>query len=211
MKLPNFRPQTYTGLVRRLRVALPVAAVCMLAAVMIWPHFDPAQAPKRHANAAPPEMNHSHFAGVDKKNRPYTITADRAVQTATSSNDVDLTKPVGKLTLQNGAWITISADQGQYKEDPGMITLEGDVVMTHENGYQVKTESASIDLDDGVAWSDRPTTGQGPRGEVEGEGFRMVQEGDKIIFTGKSRLVMLPDPEDAPTDDASDDKRGATP
>jgi lipopolysaccharide export system protein LptC len=203
-RLPSLRPQNYTGLVRRLRVILPVLAVLMLALVVIWPHFDPAQTPKRHANAAPPEMNHSHFSGVDKKNRPFTITADRAVQKSTSSNDVDLTKPVGKLILQNGKWVTLSADQGDYREDNGTITLQGDVTLTHSNGYVVKTSAAAINMDDGIATSDKPTEGEGPRGQIQGEGFHMDEEHDQIIFTGNSRILILPDQDDdsAPADAA---------
>ncbi len=183
-------------LVKRLRVALPVAVVLVLALVVVWPHFDPAQAPKRHAEAAPPQMNNSHFSGVDKRNRPYTITADRAQQKATGSNDIDLVKPIAELTLQSGAWVSLSADQGQYREDPGLITLEGDVRLNHDRGYEFRTSAAAIDLDKGIAWGDQPTTGSGPRGEIEGEGFRLIQDTDRIIFTGKSRLLLRPDSDD---------------
>ncbi len=187
----------YTARVKRLRVALPVLAVLVLVGVVLWPHFDPAQAPKRHAGVAPPQMTNSKFNGVDRRNRPYSITSDRAVQKASNSNDIDLTHPVAEITLTNGAWVAISGDQGEYRQDPGLITLEGNVRLFHDQGYEFATNVAAMDLDNGIAWGDQPIVGHGPRGEIEGEGFKMIQDSDKIIFTGKSRLLLRPEEEAA--------------
>jgi lipopolysaccharide export system protein LptC len=34
--------------------------------------------------------------------------------------------------------------------------------------------------------------GQGPNSELQGEGFRLLDRGVRIIVTGKSRLVLYP-------------------
>ncbi len=180
----------------------------MLGLVLIWPHFDPAQATKKHANADSPEMHNSYFSGIDKSHQPYTVTADKAVSQASSSNDMDLTNPLAEVTLKNGAWVAIRADKGTYRQDPGTIVLVGNVRLYHDMGYEVTTSAAGLDLVNGIAWSDKPTKGHGSRGEIEGEGFKLIQDSDKIIFTGKSRLLLKPEtdddnvqgPEEAPAD-----------
>ena len=190
--LHRLRPQDYSGLVRRLRVILPVFAVLLLAGVAIWPHFDPAQAPKQHTQALAPQMHNSKFTGVDSSNQPYTITSNSAVQKTNGSNDIDLVKPLADIRLKNGAWIAVEGDNGQYREQTGLITLEGNVKLYHDSGYEVVTQAAAIDLDKGISYSDSPTHAQGPRGEIDGEGFRLYQDSDRVVFTGKSRLVLKP-------------------
>ena len=196
-KLPRISHQGYTRLVRTLRIALPVLALLMLGGVFLWPHFDPLQAARRHASADAPEMNHSHFSGIDKKNRPFTVTADKAVQKSTDTNDVDLTNPLAEVTMKSGTWVAVQADQGQYREDPGRIDLEGDVHLYHDQGYEMTTSAASMDLDQGIAWGTQPTEVHGPRADINAQGFKMLQDENEIIFTGPSRLVLKPEPEEA--------------
>jgi lipopolysaccharide export system protein LptC len=196
-KLPRITHQGYTRLVRTLRIALPVTALLMMGGVFLWPHFDPMQAALKHAAADAPEMNHSHFAGVDKKNRPFTVTADKAVQKSADNNDVDLTNPLAEVTMKSGTWVAVQADQGQYREDPGRIDLEGDVHMYHDQGYEMTTSAASLDLDEGIAWGTQPTEVHGPRADINAQGFKMLQDENEIIFTGPSRLVLKPEPEEA--------------
>jgi lipopolysaccharide export system protein LptC len=198
----------YTRLVRRLRIALPVAALFLLAIVIVWPHFDPAQAPKRHQDAAPPAMSNSHFSGIDKKNRPYTVTADKAQQQASDRNDINMENPLAELTLQNHGWVALRADHGQYREDPGLITLQGNVHLYEDQGYEMNSSEAAVDLDQGIAWSDKPTEGQGPRGTIHAAGFRMRDEDNSIVFTGPGTLVLQSAGEDVagpPADVAAGD------
>jgi lipopolysaccharide export system protein LptC len=199
LSLGGFNQQHYTRLVRILRIAFPVTALVVLAVVVIWPHFDPAQAPKRHAEAKPPEMTNSYFSGVDKSNQPYTITADKTVQKNNGTNDIDMVNPLAEITLKSGAWVAIRGNSGEYREDPGLITLVGDVRLYHDLGYEVQSSAAALDLDQGIAWSDKPTFAHGPRGDIWGDGFKLIRDSDKIIFTGKSRMILKQDEEDAGT------------
>ena len=202
---PGIVHHGYTRLVRRLRVALPVAALLLLAIVIIWPHFDPAQAPKRHQEVAPPAMSNSHFSGIDKKNRPYTVTADKAQQRASDRNDINMENPSAELTLQKG-WVSLRADHGQYREEPGLITLQGDVHLYEDQGYEMTSSEAAMDLNEGIAWSDKPTEGQGPRGTIHAQGFHMRDEDNSIVFTGPGTLVLHNDGAVAagPVDSADD-------
>jgi lipopolysaccharide export system protein LptC len=210
-QLPSrrFSQQEYTKLVRVLRIALPVTALVVLAIVIVWPRFDPAQAKKRHVEAKSPEMHNSYFSGFDKSNQPYTITSDNAIQGPSGTNDVDMVNPLAEITVKSGAWVAIRGDMGRYKEDPGIITLWGNVKLYHDQGYEVQTSAAAIDLDQGVAWSDKPTFMHGPRGELWGAGFKLIQDSDKIIFTGNSRLILKQDPDSVTGPDQTE--QGAAP
>ena len=164
-------------------------------------------------------MSHSHFSGIDKKNRPYTVTADSAQQQAADRNDINLENPLAELTLKsdtaNPGWVALRAAHGQYREDPGLITLQGDVHLYEDQGYEIHSSEAAIDLDNGIAWSDKPTEGQGPRGTIHAQGFQMRDEDNTIVFTGPGTLVLQsndeavasPAPEVAAGDAATDHKK----
>jgi lipopolysaccharide export system protein LptC len=65
------------------------------------------------------------------------------------------------------------------------------------------TESAQVNLAEGVASGDAPVVGQGPAGELEAEGFRVSDDGKRILFDGHARLVIVPDgisPDEVPID-----------
>ena len=61
-----------------------------------------------------------------------------------------------------------------------------------DDGYEFQTEEARIDFRIGAASGDTPVKGHGPFGTVDAEGFRIVESGNRIIFNGKSRLVIFP-------------------
>ena len=53
-----------------------------------------------------------------------------------------------------------------------------------------ETPAASVDLQAGTAQSDSPVTGHGPEGQIDAQGFRILDKGARIIFTGKSQMTI---------------------
>ncbi len=74
-----------------------------------------------------------------------------------------------------------------------MLDLKGGVIMFHDMGYEFHTPRASIDMANRSARGDSPVQGQGPFGQISAAGFRLLENGERIIFTGKTRLVLFPD------------------
>ena len=60
----------------------------------------------------------------------------------------------------------------------------------HDQGFEMRSEEAHVDLDQGKIWGDMSVQGQGPAGTIESEGFRLYDRGAHIVFTGKSHLVL---------------------
>jgi lipopolysaccharide export system protein LptC len=67
------------------------------------------------------------------------------------------------------------------------------VHLTHDKGFNIFTEAATVDLKDGSAAGDSTVSGAGPSGELQSEGFRLSDRGQIIVFTGKSRMLIYPD------------------
>ena len=64
------------------------------------------------------------------------------------------------------------------------------VNLFHDLGYEFKSESATLDLMQGNAFGFDPIQGQGPFGYLEAEGFQLMNRGEQVQLTGKSRVII---------------------
>jgi Lipopolysaccharide-assembly, LptC-related len=77
-----------------------------------------------------------------------------------------------------------------YQSQAQLLDLFDDVLLLHENGTRFVTKSAHVDVSASTAEGHDPVTGHGPSGDVTGQGFRIRDKGDTIIFTGRSNLLL---------------------
>jgi len=189
---PHARRGRYVGI---LKLLLPAIAAVLIALVAFWPQLRDRTNEFRvqfvtigSEEAETVQMINPRFLGLDKADRHYTITAGRATQM--DDGRINLENPRGDMVLAGGAWIVISGNTGTYYKVRQVLDLVGNVNLYHDSGYEFHTEKASINLQEGTAAGDMPTTGQGPAGHVQSEGFRIYDQGDRVHFTGKARLVL---------------------
>lgn len=181
-------PHSHTRIVNAAKVALPVMAALILLAVAVWPLVTgPGEVRQAGPDSGALEMVDARFVGTDPKSRPFEVRAEKVVQSG-EGTVVTLEKPRAEITLPGGDWITLSATQGRYDRESGRLSLAGQVTLYHDGGYEFMTEQAELDTNEGVAWGEAPVQGQGPIGTIEAGGFRIMNDGDTIIFTGRSRL-----------------------
>jgi lipopolysaccharide export system protein LptC len=183
-------------LVRAAKWLLPAAALALLATVALWPEFDSAEdrgrVAFRRATQAQPDsarVVEPRYQGVDEQNRPYTVTAASAAQQG-SSNLVDMDQPKADVTLGDDGWVMLEARHGLHDRDRNWLDLDGDVTLWHANGTTMTTDRAAIDIKAGAASGDAPVAAQGPFGTLTSDGFRLIDRGRVVIFTGKARAVL---------------------
>lgn len=189
----------YSNFVTLLKLVLPAAALALVALVLLWPQLNPLDQRFRLKPVSVGiedlenlRMLNPRYLGTDKQNQPYTLIADQATQQSGDSNVTDLVKPKGDITLKKGTWLALSAEAGTYRKQDQLLDLEGNVNLFHDQGYELVTARARINLELGTAAGDDPVAGQGPDMELQGQGFRVYDRGDRVLVTGKSRLVLHP-------------------
>jgi len=195
----------YSRLVARAKRILPLAAALPLVVIAIWPYlstsfarisdsfprFDPSQ-------VADLRMVNPRYSGIDREDRPFTITAITAFQNNGNNDLMALEQPKAHFQSQSGAWVTIGGDTGLYQAQAHFLDLTGNVVLSHQKGYVFHTNSARIDLQDDAAEGNDPVVGVGPSGSVRGDGFRALHNGESVVFTGHAQLIMIPAGTDHP-------------
>ncbi|HJQ59739.1 MAG TPA: LPS export ABC transporter periplasmic protein LptC [Vineibacter sp.] len=179
-----------------IRILLPLVALIVVLAGVIGPMFGEAtgllvrQMPIEANRRDYMRMERPHFAGNSKDQRPYVVTADYAIQKTRDDKIFDLVNPKADLLDKQHRWAALTADSGKYDSKLRLLDLTGSVTLFQDKGYTLLTERARIDLDANAAYSDRPVRGHGPDAEVEAEGFHASERGDRIVFTGRSRLIL---------------------
>lgn len=191
----------YSRFVGWAKLLLPTAAGALIVALAAWPYLSPSFErlkpifPKLDISQVRDlKMINPRYSGIDKEKRPFTVTADTARQPgAGNSNGNDLVAldgPKADLVTKEGAWVVVTGDTGLYQPQAHFLDLFDHVTMFHRQGYVFKTTSARVNLEAGTAEGHEAITGDGPSGTVSAQGFRLLNKGDVVIFTGKSKLIL---------------------
>jgi lipopolysaccharide export system protein LptC len=194
-----FAGRRYSRFVFLTKLALPAVACALLLLIAAWPRlqgvFETVHLPAPRldlSEARDLHMANARFTGIDRNNRPFTITAVMARQKPDLQGLVTLDKPKGDLTTTAGNWLELSANTGLYEQQPQLLDLFGEVALYQDKGNEFHSTTAHIDMAAGTANGDDPMTGQGPFGNVTADGFRILDRGDTIIFKGHAMLDIEP-------------------
>ncbi|MEX0921561.1 MAG: LPS export ABC transporter periplasmic protein LptC [Rhodovibrionaceae bacterium] len=192
---------SYTRFARFMRYLLPAVAAALIALLIFWPRIQGEVAGMTGfgVSGQPPveedgtTAKRARFEGVDGKNRPFSISAERAFQPNGDSNRIVLDSPEADITLNDGSWVAVTAERGDYRQNGETLELRGQVNLFHDKGFEFYTESVDVDLESGVAQGSQAVQGQGPFGHIAAEGFELRDNGQTIVFTGKTELVVYPE------------------
>ena len=190
---------TYSRFVTMMKVLLPVIALVLIVLVVAWPYlkindarFNIGFTALKVGNVEDPAMINPRFQGADKDRQTFSITADIAKNLLKGGKSVELEMPKADISLEDGSWLVLTAKSGIYVRQDETLTLNDQVNLFHDSGYEFRTESAVIDLTKGTASGTVSVAGQGPFGNLKAEGFHLVDKGKTIYFIGKSKLTIYP-------------------
>ncbi len=189
----------YSRFVQMMKYLLPAVAMVLVALVAVWPHlttkdngFRIGFSALKARETGDPSMVNARYVGSDKNDQLFSITADLVRNAMMDAATVELVMPKADITLEDGSWLVLTAETGVFKRAAKTLELAGTVNLFHDSGYEFRTEKVTIDLDNGSALGTEPVEGQGPFGDLSGEGFVLRDKGKTIIFTGKARLFIYP-------------------
>ncbi|MGB1235536.1 MAG: LPS export ABC transporter periplasmic protein LptC [Planktomarina sp.] len=94
--------------------------------------------------------------------------------------------------------LTISAATGIFDATQGIAGLSGAVRFDASDNLTIKTEAATLNLDDAVFQTDAPISGNGPFGQITADRMTLQRtaEGSKLTFTGGIKIVYQSNPND---------------
>jgi lipopolysaccharide export system protein LptC len=191
------RADAYSRAVSLLKRVLPIIGALLLLLVAAWPRLAPLLENVRRnlagidlRAARELKMLNPRYAGTDRLNRPFVVTAAVGRQLPEHNDLMSLEKPRAVMIVHGGASVVLTAASAIYQSQPQLLDLFDNVVLTHQNGTRFVTQRAHADLGHDTAQGQVPIEGHGPSGDIWGQGFRVLDRGDTIVFTGRSRAIL---------------------
>ena len=108
------------------------------------------------------------FIGLDKKQQPFRISADKAVRYNINDNIFNLEEPKGEIETNS----------------------EKIFVFGNKKSMKFNTTEAKFDFKKQVLSGENSITGKRNDSIIKSEGFKILNKENKIIFTGKSYLTL---------------------
>ena len=187
----------YTQFVGIMKRALPVAAFAVISAVLAFFFLarQPAKVSMGYERLGHVEndlaMIKPRLTGQDAKGNPFVITADQAVQDAKNPKRASLTKVEADMTLDKNGWINANAARGTVDMAAGALELNGGINVFSDQGYELHTNSASVDLNKGVVHGREEVTGHGPLGDLRADQFHFDRDSKILTLDGHVHMTIV--------------------
>lgn len=182
-----------------LKVMLPIVAIGTIAYLSIWSYTQLSETritveavedvPMLDAGM---KVSGIAFEGRNKSDRPFSVTAISATETVGNKDIINLEEPQAQIELSDTTWIAVTAQSGVFDRARDFVDLSGAVTLYHDNGMTFVTDKAVIDLTSNDASSPVAVTGSDGRRELTAEGFELKENGDVVVFKGRSHLKIMP-------------------
>lgn len=188
-------------LVRRLRIALPVLALVLVAAFFFNTRSQQSDDAFLDdfktitATAEELRMASPRFSGIDNRGRPFEITANAAIQNPGVKDVVQLEQPKavqGEADETN----TVTAHSGVYRSEEKILELKDEVTLRHDVGadtYVFRSPAAIVSIDEEIVTSDSGIGGEGPNGQaLQADRMKAYNAEGRVVLEGNVRMRLYP-------------------
>ena len=200
----NIYTQRYSRFVNMMKFLLPIIALILISLIFLWPNLNPDDLKFKLSFSAlklnilnQPSLVNPRYYSADSSNQNFSITADlvkrqKKVENGENTEILRLDRPKADIMMKDGTWLVLTAEKGVFTKSEQKLDLEGNVNLFHDSGFEFSTSKAQFNLENGTAKGINNIKGQGPFGQLRGEGFHLLNKGQIFYITGKSSLVIYP-------------------
>jgi len=139
----------YSRWVALLKVVLPVTGVALMCLVSVWSRLPSLLESVRAGfpaidlrEARELRMVTPRYAGLDRYNRPYAVTAAIGRQVPDRNDVMALERPQAVMIVHGGASVVVTAATGIYQSQAQLLDLFEDVNLVHQDGTRFVTRRA---------------------------------------------------------------------
>ena len=129
------------------------------------------------------------FMGLNKKEQPFKVTASKATRFKEESNTFYLENPVGEILIDNDKYF-LSGNSGIYDKNIQELKINGDVKFNNNLDLKFSTTEVFFDFKDQVLFGEKAVSGYRNNSKIDSQGIKILNKENKIIFTGKTKLLL---------------------
>ncbi len=179
------------------KIALPGAAIALLAAILIWP-LTSAREFSFLLNKDKVAMSKERlrtdtavYRGRTTAGDPFTIRAAGAVQRSSAVPVIELMALTANVQLPDGP-AQVTAPGGRYEIARDLLVVAGPVQFRGANGYALDGDEVRVSLLDRTVATDRPVSGKLPLGTFHANSLRADIDGRNVRLGGGTHVHLLP-------------------
>ena len=187
----------YDGFVRVMRIALPLAALALLATIIAYPLVNPKElsflVSKERAAVSEERlrMERPRYRGVDRKGRPFVLAAQSALQPSSATPVVELRGISAEIALQQGR-ASLSAEAANYQLETKQLRTIGRTVLTGPGMTTLVSRDILVDMPTQAMSGTEGIEGSSRYGYLSGDRFRADLDAATWIIDGNARLRLDP-------------------
>lgn len=189
--------QSHSRKVRLLKITLPILAILMAAAFFSYSWIlSPPGVDVQLEGAALADgklvMANPKLDGLTNGDRPYTMTAARAVQELDNQGMIELEQINAKLPVAEADWAVVKAERGRYDRSKNALEMTKDITVTTSDGLVAKLNSATVDIDKGNLETAEPVDLERPGTRIRSDSMTILQNGKVLVFEKRVRMHIDP-------------------
>ena len=136
-------------------------------------------------------IDNATYRGSDMQGRPFSLSAEEAVQQSSEEGIVRLDEVVARILLQDGP-AQLAAEGGDYTIADEFLDVRGPVMLRATDGYRLVARGVSVNLREQLLIGDDGVSGAVTAGTFSADSLRVDLEARTITLDGNARLRMVP-------------------
>lgn len=181
------RERRHSRNVRRLKFVLPAAAILLTVGLVghsiISPMLNgPIDLAGATIEGGKLVMSNPTVGGLTAEERPYEMTAQRAIQDITDSTRVDLEEITARLPVGMSEWADVSASRGIMDRERNVLQITSPALVRTTDGLTARFLSAELDMDAGGLSSNETVEVDFDGSQVKAESLQVTNGGSVLVF-----------------------------
>ena len=136
-------------------------------------------------------VDNALYRGSDDSGRPFSLTADEAVQQSSAEGVVRLRDVIARILLSEGPG-QLTARGGAYTIEQEVLSVDGPLLLTAADGYRFVASGVAINLGNKRLTGSNGVEGAIPAGTFSAERLEADLEARTVALDGNARLRMVP-------------------
>ena len=130
------------------------------------------------------------FVGIDNKNQPFKVMAYKATRLKQEPNIFNLEKPTGEINTGKEKFF-LSGDKGIFYKNVEQLKVKGNVKFKNGKEMTFTTSEMYFDFKKEILSGNKRVNGKRNNSVIVSEGFKILNNGEQIFFTGKTKLKLI--------------------
>ena len=139
-------------------------------------------------------MANPNLDGFTKDERPFRVTAVRAIQDLAVQDALELESLSADVELEDGQTARLTSPTGIFDSNSNLLVLPSEALIIRSDGLRATMGQANINIQSGSVNATNSVKIVNPESMITAEAMQIENGGKRIVFEQNVRLVIQPQP-----------------